>query len=65
MYTDERTKTKKDKEKMKLPLKNFYIAEEYHQDYLVKHTGVYFHIDLNLADGEIERQDLYSKITQI
>lgn len=27
-----------------LPLKNFYIAEEYHQDYLVKNPGGYCHI---------------------
>ena len=28
-------------------LENFWIAEEYHQDYLVKNPGGYCHIDLN------------------
>ncbi|HML49726.1 MAG TPA: peptide-methionine (S)-S-oxide reductase, partial [Clostridia bacterium] len=26
------------------PLRNFYLAEEYHQDYLKKHPGGYCHI---------------------
>ncbi len=30
-----------------LPLKNFYDAEEYHQDYLKKNPRGYCHIDLN------------------
>lgn len=30
-----------------LPLDNFWPAEEYHQDYLVKNPGGYCHIDLN------------------
>ena len=29
-----------------LPLRNFYPAEEYHQDYLKKNPGGYCHIDL-------------------
>lgn len=29
-----------------MPLKNFYDAEEYHQDYLAKNPGGYCHIDL-------------------
>lgn len=29
------------------PLKNFYRAEEYHQDYLKKNPGGYCHIDLS------------------
>ncbi len=32
------------------PLKHFYEAEEYHQDYLEKNPGGYCHIDLSLAD---------------
>lgn len=30
------------------PLENFYLAENYHQDYLIKNPGGYCHIDLNL-----------------
>lgn len=33
-----------------LPLQQFFIAEEYHQDYLDKNPGGYCHIDLSLAD---------------
>lgn len=34
-----------------LPLENFYEAEEYHQDYLVRHPSGYCHIDFSsLAD---------------
>lgn len=32
------------------PLKNFYAAEEYHQDYLDKHPGGYCHINPKLFD---------------
>ena len=31
------------------PLKNFYLAEDYHQDYLQKNPNGYCHIDLGLA----------------
>ncbi|MCR5506168.1 MAG: peptide-methionine (S)-S-oxide reductase MsrA [Bacilli bacterium] len=31
-----------------LPLKNFYDAEEYHQDYLKKNVNGYCHVNLNL-----------------
>ena len=31
-----------------LPLENFYLAEEYHQDYLKKNINGYCHINLNL-----------------
>ncbi len=33
-----------------LPLRCFFPAEAYHQDYLAKHPGGYCHIDLRLAD---------------
>lgn len=32
------------------PLKNYVLAEEYHQDYLKKNPNGYCHIDLNLAN---------------
>lgn len=35
-----------------LPLRNFYPAEEYHQDYLVKNPGGYCHIPLSLMHLE-------------
>ena len=41
-----------------LPLDNFYLAEDYHQDYLDKNPGGYCHIDLNDADEFIEEEDL-------
>ncbi len=31
-----------------IPLENFYLAEEYHQDYLVKNPNGYCHIDLSV-----------------
>ncbi|BBB91983.1 MAG TPA: peptide-methionine (S)-S-oxide reductase MsrA [Methylomusa anaerophila] len=34
------------------PLRNFYPAEEYHQDYLGKTPGGYCHVNLNLARPE-------------
>lgn len=33
-----------------LPLKQFFLAEEYHQDYLAKNPNGYCHIDVSLAD---------------
>lgn len=33
-----------------VPLNNFYLAEEYHQDYLLKNPNGYCHVDLNKAD---------------
>ncbi len=35
-----------------LPLKNFYKAEEYHQDYLEKNPNGYCHINMNLIREE-------------
>ncbi|MBR2834450.1 MAG: peptide-methionine (R)-S-oxide reductase MsrB [Coriobacteriales bacterium] len=38
-----------------MPLENFYEAEDYHQDYLVKNPGGYCHIDFStLNDLELE-----------
>lgn len=36
------------------PLKNYVLAEEYHQDYLEKNPGGYCHVDLNLAKVPLE-----------
>ncbi len=36
------------------PLKHFFEAEEYHQDYLSKNPNGYCHIDIRLADKKIE-----------
>ena len=41
-----------------VPLDKFYKAEDYHQDYLAKNPAGYCHIDLSLADEEIDRGDL-------
>ena len=41
-----------------LPLSNFYMAEDYHQDYLDKTPGGYCHIDLNDADEFIKESGL-------
>ncbi|AIL32426.1 bifunctional peptide-methionine (S)-S-oxide reductase MsrA/peptide-methionine (R)-S-oxide reductase MsrB [Basilea psittacipulmonis] len=38
-----------------LPLRNFYLAEDYHQDYLKKNPNGYCHIDISLADRPLER----------
>ena len=39
------------------PLKQFYDAEEYHQDYLEKNPGGYCHIDLSLADKPLDKDE--------
>lgn len=44
-----------------LPLKNFYLAEEYHQDYLDKNPGGYCHINLKDADQFIKEEGLDKK----
>ena len=41
-----------------LPLDNFYLAEDYPQDYLDKNPGGYCHINLNDADTFIEEEGL-------
>ena len=38
------------------PLENFYLAEEYHQDYLAKNPNGYCHIDISLADDKPNSQ---------
>lgn len=41
------------------PLKNYYLAEDYHQDYLKKNPGGYCHISFDsLSDVKIENQTL-------
>ena len=35
-----------------LPLENFYLAEEYHQDYLKKNVNGYCHINLNIIKDD-------------
>lgn len=37
-----------------IPLDNFYMAEEYHQDYLQKNPNGYCHVDLGTVDDPIE-----------
>lgn len=44
-----------------LPLKQFFKAEEYHQDYLKKNPTGYCHIDLNKASEPIIDEDKYTK----
>ena len=44
-----------------LPLKQFFKAEEYHQDYLKKNPTGYCHIDLNKARDPIIDEDKYTK----
>jgi len=39
------------------PLRHFYEAEEYHQDYLEKNPGGYCHIDLSLADKPLDKDE--------
>ncbi|ETO94634.1 peptide-methionine (S)-S-oxide reductase MsrA / methionine-R-sulfoxide reductase MsrB multi-domain protein [Lachnoanaerobaculum sp. MSX33] len=41
-----------------LPLQQFFIAEDYHQDYLAKNPGGYCHIDLSLADKPLSDKDI-------
>ncbi len=38
------------------PLRNFYPAEEYHQDYLDKNPGGYCHVNLKLLKKEDEKE---------
>lgn len=45
-------------------LKNFTVAEEYHQDYLDKHPDGYCHIDVNLADEIVVSESDYPKYSK-
>ncbi|MGL5904410.1 MAG: peptide-methionine (R)-S-oxide reductase MsrB, partial [Cetobacterium sp.] len=45
------------------PLENFYLAEEYHQEYLKKNPGGYCHIDLSVADVVMIDEALYSELS--
>lgn len=45
------------------PLKNFYEAEDYHQDYLKKNPGGYCHIDLSEANNVVIDPNKYLKPT--
>ena len=40
------------------PLKNYILAEDYHQDYLDKNPGGYCHINLNLANEKIHLKEI-------
>lgn len=46
------------------PLRGFYPAEAYHQDYLKKNPGGYCHIDLSLANVPIAEPKKYTKPDQ-
>lgn len=45
-------------------LKNFFTAEDYHQDYLKKNPNGYCHIDLSKADEIIVDKNRYSKLAE-
>ena len=47
-----------------MPLKNFYAAEEYHQDYLKKNPGGYCHIDVTDAEQPLIDPAAYQKPDQ-
>lgn len=36
-----------------MPLENYYLAEEYHQDYLEKNPNGYCHVDLTILDEQV------------
>lgn len=45
-------------------LENFYLAEEYHQDYLKKNPNGYCHIDLNKAEEVLIDPRKYPKLSE-
>ncbi|MBS4199251.1 peptide-methionine (R)-S-oxide reductase MsrB [Bacillus sp. FJAT-49732] len=44
-----------------LPLGNFFLAEEYHQDYLEKNPNGYCHIDLNILNEDNDDTESYKR----
>ena len=50
VYTEEQSKFAQPLVVEKLPLRNFYSADEYHQDYLDKHPDGYCHLPKALFD---------------
>lgn len=54
-------------------LKNYYMAEDYHQDYLKKNPDGYCHIDLSLANedkkdnkfGKVSNEEIKEKLTEL
>lgn len=48
-----------------LPLENFYAAEDYHQDYLVKNPDGYCHISVQAMLGVTKRQKYIERIWQL
>lgn len=46
-----------------LPLKHFYPAEDYHQDYLANNPNGYCHVDLRLADEPLPEAELEPAFT--
>lgn len=54
------------------PLQNFYPAEEYHQDYLVKNPGGYCHVNptlfkeaRNIGRNTVDKSELRSRLTPL
>ena len=50
VYSEEQSKYQQPLVVEKLPLRNFYPADEYHQDYLDKHPDGYCHLPKALFD---------------
>lgn len=46
-----------------LPLKNYYLAEDFHQDYLEKNPNGYCHINLNVLDQIEIKSEQYKRPT--